>query len=75
MGESSDALAKPRIEFLALDMNDGWQSHRGYPLGVQQKVLASDLDETRKTGNRNRLPRFAPRGFTTAPPVHYQDRP
>ena len=42
----------------------------GYPAGIEQKILASDLDETRKMGSRTRLLRFAPGVFTTSPFVH-----
>ena len=63
-------FAKPHIEFLALDMNEGWHSPPGYPTGIQQKILASDLDETKKIGSRSRLLRFAPGAFTTVPFVH-----
>jgi hypothetical protein len=61
---------KPHIEFLTLDMSEGWHSPPGYPPGIQQKILASDLDETGKMGSRSRLLRFAPGAFTTTPFVH-----
>ena len=48
-------MNKPHLEFHALDMNEGWASPPGYPSGIQQKILASDLDETRKQGSRTRL--------------------
>lgn len=63
-------MNKPHIEFLTLDMKSGWATPDGYPDGIKQKILASDLDERRKTGSRTRLLRFDPGVFTTAPFVH-----
>lgn len=61
---------KPHLEFMALDMDNGWEVPPGYPKGIQQKLLASDLDEKAKTGSRTRLLRFDPGEYTTAPFVH-----
>lgn len=61
---------KPHLEFMALDMDDGWEVPPGYPAGIKQKLLASDLDEEKKTGSRTRLLRFDPGEYTTAPFVH-----
>jgi len=61
---------KPHNEFFKLDMEDGWFTPPGYPDGIQEKTLSSDLDEDRKTGSRTRLLRFEPGVFTTAPFVH-----
>ena len=63
-------MNKPHLEFHKLDMDKGWVTPPGYPAGIQQKILASDLDETRKMGSRTRLLRFAPGVYTTAPFVH-----
>jgi ChrR-like protein with cupin domain len=63
-------FAKPHLEFHAVDMGAGWSTPPGYPLGIEQKILAGALDETGKSGNRTRLLRFAPEVFTTAPFVH-----
>ena len=63
-------MNKPHLEFHKVDMNQGWVTPPGYPSGIQQKILASDLDETRKMGSRTRLLRFAPGVYTTAPFVH-----
>ncbi len=41
-----------------------------YPAGIQQKILASDLDEKRKMSSRTRLLRFEPGVYTTAPFLH-----
>jgi hypothetical protein len=46
---------KPHLEFHALDLTEGWETPRGYPPGIKQKILASDVDETHKTGSRSRL--------------------
>ena len=61
---------KPHMEFVELDMAEGWQTPAGYPDGIKQKILASDIDEARKTGSRTRLLRFDAGVFTTAPFVH-----
>ena len=63
-------MNKPHLEFHGIDMSEGWASPSGYPSGIQQKILASDLDEQRKSGSRTRLLRFAPGAFTTSPFVH-----
>jgi hypothetical protein len=63
-------MAKPHLEFVTVDMGSGWEGPPGYPPGIQQKVLASDLDEGRKTGSRTRLLRFEPGAYSTQPFVH-----
>ena len=63
-------MPKPHIEFTALNMDEGWEVPPGYPEGIKQKVLTSDLDETNKTGSRSRLLRFDPGAFSTEPFVH-----
>jgi len=63
-------MNKPHLEFHSIEMAEGWASPPGYPSTVQQKILASDIDEANKTGGRTRLLRFAPGGFTTQPFVH-----
>ena len=63
-------MNKPHLEFHKVDMASGWATPPGYPSGIQQKILASDLDETRKMGSRTRLLRFEPGVYTTAPFVH-----
>ena len=64
------AQGKPHLEFTELDMSAGWETPPGYPPGIKQKVLASDLDESAKTGSRSRLLRFDPGAFSTQPFVH-----
>jgi hypothetical protein len=64
------AVNKAHDEFHTLDMESGWETPPGYPGGIQQKILAGDLDEAGKRGSRTRLLRFAPGVFTTEPFVH-----
>ncbi len=61
---------KPHMEFVELDMAQGWETPHGYPAGIKQKILASDIDEARKTGSRTRLLKFDAGTYTTAPFVH-----
>jgi hypothetical protein len=63
-------MTKPHLEFVTLDMGSGWETPPGYPRGIQQKILASDLDETNKTGSRTRLLRLEAGAFSTQPFVH-----
>jgi hypothetical protein len=63
-------MNKPHLEFQRVDMSEGWFTPPGYPAGIKEKTLASDLDETRKMGSRTRLLRFEPGVYTTAPFVH-----
>ena len=63
-------MNKPHIEFTRVDMKDGWHTPPGYPAGITQKILASDLDETKKMGGRTRLLKFEPGTYTTSPFVH-----
>lgn len=64
------AIDKQHKEFHALDLSDGWSVPSGYPSGIQHKILAGQLDEPGRHGNRTRLLRFAPGVYTTAPFVH-----
>lgn len=63
-------MAKPHIEFTGVNLASGWETPAGYPEGIKQKVLASDLNEAAKTGSRTRLLRFAPGAFSSVPFVH-----
>ncbi len=63
-------MAKPHIEFTTLNMDEGWEVPPGYPEGIKQKVLTSDLDEEAKTGSRTRLLRIDPGACSTEPCVH-----
>ena len=64
------AATKPHLEFVRVDLGDGWQRIPGYPPNVREKVLASNLDEKGKSGSRTRLLRFEPGAFTTVPFEH-----
>jgi hypothetical protein len=64
------AVNKQHDEFYAVDLDSGWETPAGYPDGIQQKILAGELDEENGRGTRTRLLRFAPGVFTVAPFVH-----
>ncbi len=64
------AIDKAHREFHALDMDSGWETPPGYPDGIEQKILAGNLDEAGKRGGRTRLLRLQPGVFTTAPFRH-----
>jgi hypothetical protein len=61
---------KRHDEFYEVDLETGWETPPGYPAGIQQKVLAGELDEVERRGTRTRLLRFARGVFTTEPFVH-----
>jgi len=61
---------KGHLEFHVLDMADGWHALPGYPPGFREKVIAGELDEQARRGNRTRLLRIEPGAFSTAPFVH-----
>ena len=63
-------IGKPHLEFKKLDMDEGWETPPGYPPGMQQKVLTSDLDEEGKTGSRSRFLRILPGTYSTEPFIH-----
>ena len=63
-------MSKTHLEFVKVNMNEGWEPPPGYPEGIKQKILASDLDEGKKTGSRSRLLRFDPGAFSTVPFEH-----
>ena len=63
-------IKKEHKEFYTVDLNNGWVTPPGYPEGIQQQILAGELDEVNKTGFRTRHLRFAPGVFTTKPFVH-----
>ena len=64
------AVNKQHREFHLPDMTQGWATPPGYPPGIQQKILAGQLDETAKRGSQTRFLRFEPGVFTTKPFVH-----
>jgi hypothetical protein len=63
-------IGKEHKEFEAVNLEEGWHTPPGYPEGIEQKILAGALDETRKAGSRTRLLRFKPGIFTTKPFLH-----
>ena len=63
-------MIKQHLEFNSLDLDAGWQVPPGYPEGIEQKILAGDLDEPNQTGNRTRLLRFKAGTYTTEPFIH-----
>jgi hypothetical protein len=64
------AVNKEHLEFHAVDLDAGWETPPGYPVGIKQKILAGALDEENERGTRTRLLRFEPGVFTTEPFVH-----
>jgi len=64
------AITKEHKEFHSVDLGAGWEVPAGYPDGIQQKILAGSLDESKRSGSRTRLLRFEPGVFTVAPFVH-----
>jgi hypothetical protein len=64
------AINKPHIEFQDVQLDTGWVVPPGYPDGIEQKILAGELDETNRHGTRTRLLRFQPGVYTTEPFVH-----
>src|SRR6267154_1824957 len=48
MPEKTMPMNKPHLEFTRVDMSAGWATPPGYPTGIKQKILASDLDESKK---------------------------
>jgi hypothetical protein len=63
-------MTKPHLEFVALDLNEGWSVPPGYPEGIEEKILCGALAAEARTGSRTRLLRFAPGVYTTSPFVH-----
>ena len=41
-------MNKPHLEFHPVDISQGWQTPAGYPPGIKQKILASDLNEANR---------------------------
>jgi hypothetical protein len=63
-------IDKEHKEFHTISLDRGWETPPGYPSGIQQQILAGNLDETKKLGYRTRHLRFDPGAHTTAPFVH-----
>jgi hypothetical protein len=68
--EDAMGYYKGHKEFHSIDMDKGWHTLSGYPVGIQEKIIAGELDEKGKRGNRSRLLRFAPGTYTTKPFMH-----
>jgi len=66
----SEEIRKPHMEFTKVDLEEGWRNLPGYPGGIMEKILTSDIDERRKIGSRSRLMKFEPGIYTTAPFIH-----
>lgn len=63
-------MLKEHKEFHTLDLSSGWSTPDGYPLGIEEKILAGSLNYSEKSGSRTRLLRFKPGVYTTSPFVH-----
>ena len=61
---------KSHLEFLALDMDDGWEVPPGYPNGIEQKIISGSLDEVHKCGIRTRFLRFESGAYSSEAFVH-----
>jgi len=61
---------KGHLEFHKLDMTTGWHTPPGYEPGFKQKILAGELDEKNKRGNRTRLLRIEAGTYSKVPFVH-----
>ncbi len=64
------SIDKEHKEFYAVDLDNGWSRPAGYAEGFEEKILAGELDEQGKKGNRTRLLRLRPGTFSTVPFVH-----
>jgi hypothetical protein len=57
--------------YLDRDISISWAGGvAGYKPGFWKKILASNIDETNKTGSRSRLLRIGPRVFSEKPFLH-----
>jgi hypothetical protein len=64
-------MNKPHLEFHQLDLTSGWAAPPGFESApIQQRILASDIDEKNKMGSRTRLLRYEPGGFLPEAFVH-----
>ena len=64
------AVNKEHREFYQLDMDSGWETPKGYPSGIKQKVLSGHLDMKNRKGGWTRLLKFEPGTYTTVPFEH-----
>jgi len=57
-------MPKPHREFMKIDVDSlEWESPPDFPDGVQQVVLAEDIDDEKKIGGRTILLRFLPNTY------------
>ena len=61
---------KPHREFTKISSKENWHTPQGYPTGIKQQILASDIDEINKKGSRSRLLKFEPGVYTTEKFIH-----
>ena len=61
---------KPHLEFTKISSKENWHTPQGYPTGIKQQILASDIDEINKKGSRSRLLKFEPGVYTTEKFIH-----
>jgi len=64
------AVNKQHREFYRLDMEAGWETPKGYPSGIKQKILSGKLDMENQQGGHTRLLKFEPGTYTTVPFEH-----
>ncbi len=64
------AVNKQHREFYRLDMDGGWETPKGYPVGIKQKILSGKLDMDSRQGGHTRLLKFDPGTYTTVPFEH-----
>ena len=65
------ASYKRHLEFEKLNLEEGWRVPKGYPIGIEEKILSGILDEEVKRGHRTRLLRFQP-GTSTDKPFNHK---
>ena len=51
-------------------MSTGWATPDGYPPGIKQKILASDIDETKKMRQPHAAAALRSGTYTTEPFIH-----
>ena len=61
---------KPHLEFTKISSKENWHTPQGYPTGIKQQILASDIDKINKKGSRSRLLKFEPGVYTTEKFIH-----
>ncbi len=59
------AVNKIHREFYQVDIDSGWETPKGYPAGIKQKILSGTLDMANRQGGHTRLLKFEPGTYTT----------